>query len=71
MDIADIGKVANRKRLNVEAEKLREKVSRETEKIIKLKVFLINFVIYFVFYTNGEVRTFNNEMKKVLLAYYI
>lgn len=38
MDIGDISKVASRKRLNVEAEKLREKVSRETAKIIKLKV---------------------------------
>ncbi|KAL0819355.1 hypothetical protein ABMA28_007480 [Loxostege sticticalis] len=38
MDIGDISKVANRKRLNVDAEKLREKVTRETAKIIKLKV---------------------------------
>ncbi|XP_026486694.2 interaptin-like [Vanessa tameamea] len=38
MEIGDIGKVANRKRMNVEVEKLREKVSRETTKIIKLKV---------------------------------
>lgn len=40
MDIGDISKVANRKRLNVDAEKLREKVTRETAKIIKLKVSL-------------------------------
>lgn len=38
MDIGEITKVANRKRLNSDAEKLREKVSRETAKIIKLKV---------------------------------
>ncbi|XP_028163670.1 myosin-7-like [Ostrinia furnacalis] len=38
MDIGDLSKVASRKRLNVDAEKLREKVSRETAKIIKLKV---------------------------------
>ncbi|XP_048486325.1 myosin-3-like [Plutella xylostella] len=38
MDIGDISKVANRKRINADAEKLREKVSRETAKIIKLKV---------------------------------
>lgn len=38
MDITDISKVASRKRMNTDAEKLREKVSRETAKIIKLKV---------------------------------
>ncbi|CAK1583936.1 unnamed protein product [Parnassius mnemosyne] len=38
MEIGDIKKVANRKRMNTEVEKLREKVSRETSKIIKLKV---------------------------------
>lgn len=38
MDISDINKVASRKRMNTDAEKLREKVSRETAKIIKLKV---------------------------------
>lgn len=38
MDISDISKVASRKRMNTDAEKLREKVSRETAKIIKLKV---------------------------------
>ncbi|KAJ8723047.1 hypothetical protein PYW08_002959 [Mythimna loreyi] len=38
MDVTDIGKVASRKRMNTDAEKLREKVSRETAKIIKLKV---------------------------------
>ncbi|XP_045453226.1 putative leucine-rich repeat-containing protein DDB_G0290503 [Melitaea cinxia] len=38
MEIGNIGKVANRKRMNVEVEQLREKVSRETTKIIKLKV---------------------------------
>ncbi|CAH2094898.1 unnamed protein product [Euphydryas editha] len=38
MEIGNIGKVANRKRMNVEVEKLREKVSKETTKIIKLKV---------------------------------
>nr|XP_037875061.1 keratin, type I cytoskeletal 13-like isoform X4 [Bombyx mori] len=38
MDISDITKVASRKRISEDAEKLREKVSRETAKIIKLKV---------------------------------
>ncbi|CAH0731578.1 unnamed protein product, partial [Brenthis ino] len=38
MEIGEINNVANRKRINVEVEKLREKVSRETAKIIKLKV---------------------------------
>ncbi|CAG5004485.1 unnamed protein product [Parnassius apollo] len=38
MEIGDIQKVANRKRMNTEVEKLREKVARETSKIIKLKV---------------------------------
>ncbi|XP_053613509.1 uncharacterized protein LOC128677013 isoform X2 [Plodia interpunctella] len=38
MDVSEITKVASRKRLNIDAEKLREKVSRETAKIIKLKV---------------------------------
>ncbi|XP_047994560.1 interaptin-like [Leguminivora glycinivorella] len=38
MNIADIEKIANRKRINAEAEKLREKVNRETANIIKLKV---------------------------------
>ncbi|XP_063622950.1 interaptin-like [Cydia splendana] len=38
MNIADIEKVANRKRINAEAEKLREKVNKETANIIKLKV---------------------------------
>ncbi|XP_063891676.1 uncharacterized protein LOC126056116 [Helicoverpa armigera] len=38
MDVTDISKVASRKRMNTDAEKLREKVSRETAKIIKLKV---------------------------------
>ncbi|XP_052756707.1 uncharacterized protein LOC128202002 [Galleria mellonella] len=38
MDINEITKAASRKRLNTEAENLREKVSREAAKIIKLKV---------------------------------
>ncbi|CAG5004488.1 unnamed protein product [Parnassius apollo] len=38
MEIGDIKKVANRKRMNTEVEKLREKVAQETTKIIKLKV---------------------------------
>ncbi|XP_061721396.1 coiled-coil domain-containing protein 158-like isoform X2 [Cydia pomonella] len=38
MNIADIEKVANRKRINAEAERLREKVNKETANIIKLKV---------------------------------
>ncbi|KAF9796468.1 hypothetical protein SFRURICE_010146 [Spodoptera frugiperda] len=38
MDVTDLSKVAGRKRMNTDAEKLREKVSRETAKIIKLKV---------------------------------
>ncbi|KAM3959286.1 uncharacterized protein ACR2FA_006590 [Aphomia sociella] len=38
MDINEFSKVASRKRLNADAEKLREKVSREATKIIKLKV---------------------------------
>ncbi|XP_026332409.1 myosin-9-like [Hyposmocoma kahamanoa] len=38
MDITDINKVANRKRMTADVEKLRERVSRENKKIIKLKV---------------------------------
>ncbi|XP_049877842.1 CAP-Gly domain-containing linker protein 1-like [Pectinophora gossypiella] len=38
MDIAEINKVAGRKRMSTDVEKLREKVSRENKKIIKLKV---------------------------------
>ncbi|XP_026332848.1 myosin-11-like [Hyposmocoma kahamanoa] len=38
MDITDINKVATRKRMSADVEKLREKVSRENKKIIKLKV---------------------------------
>lgn len=49
MNIADIEKVANRKRINAEAEKLREKVTRETANIIKLKVrrtdITFNFIV--------------------------
>lgn len=47
MEIGNIGKVANRKRMNVEVEQLREKVSRETTKIIKLKVHCI-FIAQFI-----------------------
>lgn len=50
MNIGDIEKVANRKRINAEAEKLREKVTRETENIIKLKVRRTN--ICFNTYSN-------------------
>ncbi|XP_030022170.2 uncharacterized protein LOC115441496 [Manduca sexta] len=38
MDVSDITKVASRKRMSEDAEKLRDKISRETAKIIKLKV---------------------------------
>lgn len=47
MEIGNIGKVANRKRMNVEVEQLREKVSRETTKIIKLKV---HYILHNLFY---------------------
>lgn len=48
MNIADIEKVANRKRINAEAEKLREKVTRETANIIKLKVSWSNICFNFI-----------------------
>ncbi|XP_038206927.1 putative leucine-rich repeat-containing protein DDB_G0290503 [Zerene cesonia] len=38
MDFGEISNVVGRKRVNVDVEKLREKVSRETAKVIKLKV---------------------------------
>lgn len=38
MDFSDINKVASRKRVYTDAEKLREKMSRESSKIIKLRV---------------------------------
>lgn len=46
MDVTDLSKVAGRKRMNTDAEKLREKVSRETAKIIKLKVNLFLCTYY-------------------------
>ncbi|KAJ2938550.1 hypothetical protein O0L34_g13047 [Tuta absoluta] len=38
MDIAGINKVATRKRMSADVEKLRDKISKENKKIIKLKV---------------------------------
>lgn len=38
MDLSDINKVASRERVNTDAENLREKMSRESSKIIKLRV---------------------------------
>lgn len=54
MEIGDISKVATRKRINTDVEKLKEKVSRETAKIIKLKVS--NLVTSYFHYIQLELR---------------
>lgn len=46
MDISDITKFANKKGLATDAEKLREKVTKERENIIKLKV-IVPFICEF------------------------
>lgn len=55
MDISDINRIANRKNVTTETEKLRQRISHETEKIMKLKVRKYTYTSKFMphtFYTS-------------------